>query len=88
MEKKLTLTLCTGTTCFVMGGSDLLTIEEYLENSITENLSIKGSPCLGYCKQFRDMKPPFVVFDGEVLSSVTLPQLVKKINDRFRREGR
>ena len=49
MMKKETLkiTVCTGTTCYVLGGSHYLMLKQELPGEILARISLEGSPCMG-----------------------------------------
>lgn len=49
MNKKINIQICTGTSCYVMGASELLMLEDLLPESIKDNVVITGSPCFGLC---------------------------------------
>jgi len=81
-----TVTICTGTACFVMGGSELLLLEEQLPDDLKANTNIEGSPCIGACKRSEYGKTqsdyaPFVKINGEVIEQAN----VQKIIDCLRR---
>jgi NADH:ubiquinone oxidoreductase subunit E len=82
------ITICTGTTCFVMGGSELLLLEEELPDDLKEITEIEGSPCIGFCKraeagQTHSGRAPFVMINGEVMeecSSVKIIDYLRGLN--------
>ena len=80
------VTICTGTACFVMGGSELLLLEEQLPDDLKAVTDIEGSPCIGACKSAQYGKTqadqaPFVQIDGKVIEQASVP----KIMDYLRR---
>lgn len=44
------LVICTGTACYILGGSELLLIEEALPPQLRSRVQISGAPCLGHCR--------------------------------------
>lgn len=77
--KTVTVTICTGTTCFLMGGSTFQLLEESLPERLKPHVRIEASHCLGLCGE-RDLgKAPFVLMDGEPMSEVTLAGLLERI---------
>lgn len=74
MKRKITI--CTGTACYVLGGADILLLEDYLSAKLKGNVEITGSPCLGFCRQDSGMKPPFVLIDGSVMSEASVQKIV------------
>jgi NADH:ubiquinone oxidoreductase subunit E len=81
MTKKIRVVICSGTACYVMGASDLLLLEDSLGEDMKNLVEIEGSPCLGFCKNHKNGKAPFVTIDGEVLSSATIPDVIAKIQE-------
>lgn len=70
-EKK-NVTVCTGTTCYVMGAAELIGELEEAISAGTLSATLKGSTCLGHCKSKENGEPPFVEVDGSVLSAATV----------------
>jgi NADH:ubiquinone oxidoreductase subunit E len=84
--KKHTVTICTGTACFVMGGSDLLLLEEQLPDDLKAVTDIVGSPCIGACEhseysKAQSSRAPFIQINGEVMEQAS----AQKIIDYLRR---
>ena len=77
--EKIKVVICTGTACFVMGGSDLLTIGEHLPDEIAERIEIEGSGCLDYCQDTDKGKSPFVLVNDRLISEATVPKVVDYI---------
>jgi NADH:ubiquinone oxidoreductase subunit E len=76
MKEKIHITVCTGTACFVMGGSELVMLEEHLPAAIKDQVEISGSACLGFCKQATTGKAPFVKIDGVVMNQASVPKIL------------
>lgn len=81
MKKKIKIIICTGTHCFVMGGSDLLLLEEHLPAEIKEDVVIEGSSCLTYCEDRNKGKAPFVEINGKLLEQATIPKILNYIDE-------
>lgn len=80
-EPRVSVQICTGTACYVMGGSDLLLLaDEYADNP---DVSVRGSSCLGDCQDPAQGKAPFVRINGESMSSATLPRVQAEIERRL-----
>jgi NADH:ubiquinone oxidoreductase subunit E len=76
------VTICTGTACFVMGGSELLLLEEQLPDDLKAITEIEGSPCIGTCKHSEFGKTqsdhaPFVEIDGEVMEQANTQKIIE-----------
>ncbi len=74
--------ICVGTVCYIMGGAELMLVKEHLSPSEVEQVEIEGITCLGLCKNYNP-STPYVMIDGEVLSSVTLDKLLKAIRTKL-----
>jgi len=76
------VTICTGTACFVMGGSELLLLEEQLPDDLKAITEIEGSPCIGTCKHSEHGKnqsdhAPFVQINGEVIEQASTQKIIE-----------
>ena len=81
--KKITVKICSGTTCFVMGGSYLNEAVEMIEAKYGDKVEVLGSPCLNQCSVNTHSKAPFAKIDGEVISEVTPEKLLVEIEKRL-----
>lgn len=80
---KITLDLCFGTTCFVMGASKLQEIESLIPPQYRKRVDIKAHTCLDLCKNATYMKAPFVKVDGEIISEATVEKVIKAIESKL-----
>jgi NADH:ubiquinone oxidoreductase subunit E len=83
------ITICTGTTCFVMGGSELLLLEEQIPEDLKAITEIEGSPCIAICKKASYGKTqsdhaPFVMIDGEVMEQATVAKIIDHLREHVR----
>lgn len=69
--KKITLTICCGTTCYVMGNHELLALADHLPARMQGLVDFVGAPCLGMCNRRDVGRPPFVKVDGKLLCEAT-----------------
>lgn len=76
--KKINVTICTGTLCHVLGGSELPAILDYLPKELVPYVEIKGSTCINHCKN-NNLQPPFAEVNGELICNATIEKLVNKI---------
>jgi len=79
--KKVNVTICTGTTCYLMGAANLLTLDEALDPCTREQVEFSGSHCLGLCTSEEHGKAPFVKVDGHVIADATLMKVQDKIRE-------
>lgn len=90
MESKIKVQICTGTACFVMGGSELLLLEENLPDNLKEHVEISGTMCMDFCKESTNGKSPFVEVNGLIISEATIPKVIEHIEEavkNFRNES-
>lgn len=78
---KITVKICTGTLCYVMGGAELQLLNEYLPQDLLERVEIKGATCLDYCNQEGGGKAPFVTVADKVISQATIAKVVEAIKE-------
>jgi NADH:ubiquinone oxidoreductase subunit E len=85
--KKIKVSVCCGTTCFLMGSSDVLALEDQLDSDLKDLVDFEGSPCMDLCKSKQSGKAPFVKINDELIASAN-PDLVKiKILEHKERMG-
>lgn len=77
--KKIKITICTGTTCYVLGNAQLLNIKEEFDADVLKMLEIKGSTCLKFCKDSSFGSAPFVEINGKLFAGATLPAVKNEI---------
>lgn len=81
-KKEVLVQICTGTSCFIMGGADLLLLEEVLPTRLRSSVRVEGVPCTGQCRaagQLWAQRPPFLTIDGKPYSGLNLPQVIEII---------
>lgn len=83
MDKTCTVTVCTGTACYVLGGAELLAIEDRLPGSLRGRIVLEGAACLGLCRDRSRGSPPFVRIDGEILAEATLERVLARVEARL-----
>lgn len=81
MSEKIKVVICSGTACYVMGASDILLLEEELPQRLRDRVEIEGVTCLGYCKDSKAGKAPFVTINGEVMAAASLPKVMARIRE-------
>ncbi len=83
MDKICRVTVCTGTACFVMGGAEILALEDRLPQDLRGRVILEGMACLGLCKDRKGGHPPFVRIDGEILAEATLDRVLARLEARL-----
>lgn len=90
--KKIRVQVCTGTTCFVMGGADLLLLEDVVidrwgqygvtSEVFNEKVDFSGLPCSDACHE-PNQKPPFVIINGTLLGEANIEMLLEQLEPYF-----
>lgn len=83
MEKKVDITICSGTLCYLMGGAELQMLNEHLPLDLKDKVTVKGSPCLNLCDFPENGRPPFATINGRRLSQVTIQSLIIEIQNEL-----
>jgi iron-hydrogenase subunit alpha len=69
MVDKVTVEICMGTTCYVMGGAQLAGIAERLPAEWKDRVTVKGMRCVGACQQAGVYgRAPFVRVNEELIA--------------------
>jgi NADH:ubiquinone oxidoreductase subunit E len=82
-ETIVKVVVCSGTACYVMGGSELLLLDDHIPAKWKGRVELEGSPCLGYCKDKTSGKAPFAMVDGELIPQATIPEILRKIGEKL-----
>ena len=83
MDKKIELQVCSGTACFIMGGSDLLTVFEYLTQEERDAVLLRAIPCLDSCKNQEELRPPFIKIDGQLYGRMNMDKLLFLLREKI-----
>ncbi len=81
MAEKLRIVICSGTACYVMGASDILLLEDELPDDIRDLVEVEGATCLGFCKDAKNGRAPFVIVGDQVMAGATLPAVIARIRE-------
>lgn len=77
--RKIRVSICTGTACFVMGASEIMLLEDELPEDLKGKVEVEGIPCLEKCKDSSCGKAPFVLVNGQALQQATITSVIEKI---------
>lgn len=80
--EKISIEICLGTTCFVMGASKLQDLESLIPPKYKCLVDVKAATCLDLCKNSTYMKAPFVKVDGEIVSEANVEKILKIIESK------
>lgn len=79
MNGQVEVSICYGTLCFVMGGSEFEMIQDQLPSDIRHLVLVKGMNCPGYCNSQENGKPPFVTINGKLIGQANLQKVISGI---------
>ena len=73
--------VCLGTTCFVMGSSNLQELLDLVPKKYGDDVDVAGSPCLGLCSiDWEFSKAPYVKVNNEVIKEATVEKVLAAID--------
>ena len=75
----INVTICAGTACVVMDGSQLALLEEHLPARLQGRVQLRGEGCLELCHGRNAAQAPFVRVEGEVLDRATFERIAARI---------
>ena len=78
--KKIDVKVCLGTTCFVMGSSNLQSLTDIAQKKYGDKVEVSGSPCLGVCStNWEFSKAPYVKVNAEIIQEATVEKVLEEI---------
>lgn len=80
--EKLRLKVCAGTMCYVMGGAQLMEIEDLLSEEEKQYVEITQTPCLKQCDGKE--RPPFAELNGKIITGISKEVLLRIIKEEIR----
>ncbi len=81
--QKLVVKICTGTLCYVMGGSELQVLSDHLPEQLKDRVEIKGATCLDFCNESGSSKAPFVTVNDKVVENATISKVISTIEEEL-----
>lgn len=85
---KINVKVCLGTTCFVMGSSNLQELMETVPSKYGEKADVMGVPCLGLCSiDWEFSRAPYVKVDDEVIYEATVEKVLSAIDSKLERKS-
>ena len=83
-EKKIDVKVCLGTTCFVMGASNLQELMDLVPKKYGDKVELTGVPCLGLCSiDWKFSKAPYVKVDDDVIKEATIDKVLEAIDKKL-----
>ncbi len=81
---KIEVKVCLGTTCFVMGGSNLQELNDIIPQRYGDKVEVSGSNCLNLCSiHWEYSKAPYVKVDEEVVTEATVEKVLEVIDRKL-----
>ena len=82
--EKISVKVCTGTTCFVMGGANLQELNDIIPKKYGNKVEVMPSNCLGLCSiNWEYSKAPYVKVNEEVVSEATVERVIEEIEKQL-----
>jgi iron-hydrogenase subunit alpha len=83
-ESKLKIEICVGTTCYLLGASELQSLENFIPEKLRSKVDICGVTCLELCKNENYGKAPFVrINEQDIITNATINKVVEEIKKRL-----
>ncbi len=83
--KKIEVKVCLGTTCFVMGASNLQSLTDIVTKKYGDKVDVAGSPCLGVCStNWEFSKAPYVKVNNEIVQEATVEKVLAEIERQLK----
>jgi NADH:ubiquinone oxidoreductase subunit E len=84
---KVEVKVCLGTTCFVMGGSNLQELNDIIPEKYGDKVEISAANCLGLCSiNWEYSKAPYVKVNEEVVSEATPEKVIEEIDRQLTKQ--
>ena len=82
--EKISVKVCTGTTCFVMGGANLQELHDIIPQKYGDKVELNAANCLGLCSiNWEYSKAPYVKVNEEVVSEATVEKVLEEIDKQL-----
>ena len=82
--EKISVKVCMGTTCFVMGGANLQELIEIIPRKYGNKVEVSSSPCLGMCAiQWNYSKAPYVKIDEDIITEATVEKVLEAVDKKM-----
>lgn len=80
--EKITVKLCAGTMCYVMGGAQLMEISDLLSEEEKQYVDIICSPCLQKCNG--QGTTPYIKLNGKTIAGTSKDTLLRIIKEEIK----
>lgn len=86
-HEKVKVEICLGTTCFILGSSELLQLSQHLDPELNEKIEIVHHGCMRYCLDQNYGHAPFVRINGDIIVSRATIESVREELEEFFKGG-
>lgn len=74
--EKIPVKVCVGTTCYVLGGSELTDLAHSIPPAWKDRVAVEGTVCLDFCRNATRLKPPFVLVGERVVDEASVDKVL------------
>ncbi len=82
-DRKISVTICAGTTCYITGGSHYMLLKDMVPQEIHDALDIQGATCLGHCKNPDEGRFPCLIIEGKNYFALAPDEVVTVIREIY-----
>jgi NADH:ubiquinone oxidoreductase subunit E len=85
---KIKIEICLGTTCHVMGASELIGLEQLLPPELRNDVEVVGNACLDACHNRRYGSAPFVRINGNrLIDEASIEKVMEVLREEMSQGG-
>ena len=85
--EKVSVKICAGTACFVMGAPQIQSLEFSAPEDLADKIEVTEVRCMNHCTRGKGYnKGPFVEVNGELIEEATLEKVIAKIREVIAKE--
>lgn len=86
--EKIKVNVCLGTTCFIMGASNLQNLKEFVGRKYKDKVDVQNNSCLGLCYSNGEFsKAPYVKVNDETVQEATVEKVINEIERQLVNNG-
>ena len=78
MKEKVHIRICVGTYSYIMGGAELMNLNEEIPEKYKDIVKIDAAVSLPNCDE-KTMSPPFVEINGELMCDASTEKILSEI---------
>ena len=81
---KISVKICMGTTCYVMGGSSLQELVDIIPRKYGNKVEIENVSCLSICSsEWKYTKAPYVKINDDIIEEATVEKVLDNIERKL-----